>query len=87
MKHVPERTCICCRRKFPKEQLIRIVRSGGKFFVDRSQKADGRGAYFCGSDECRKKLIKSHGLDRSFHQKVDDSVYELLCTDSTFGKS
>lgn len=83
MKHVPQRTCICCRQKFPKSQLIRIVRCDGKFFIDKSKKSDGRGAYFCGSNECKIKLLKSRGLDRTFHQKVDDEVYKLLCEEIT----
>lgn len=79
MKHIPQRTCICCRQKFPKDELIRIVRLDNQFFIDKTHKSDGRGAYFCGSAQCKTKLLKSRALDRAFKQKVDDSVYHLLC--------
>lgn len=76
MKHVPERTCICCRKKFPKNELLRIVRNGSDFSVDETSKSDGRGAYFCGSEECKNKLIKSRALNRAFKQEVKSDVYE-----------
>lgn len=80
MKRIPERTCVCCRNKFPQTDLIRVVRFNGSFFVDVTGRADGRGAYFCGSDDCKKKLIKSRALDRAFRQKVEQSVYDDLLT-------
>lgn len=78
MKYVPERTCICCRKKFSKNELIRIVRNGGEITVDKTGKSDGRGAYFCGSDDCKKKLVKTRALNRSFKCEVDNSVYESI---------
>lgn len=78
MEHIPERTCICCRNKFPQDRLIRIARNNGEYSVDVRKKSDGRGAYFCGSEECRKKLIKSRALDRAFKEKVGQEVYEML---------
>ncbi len=78
MKHIPQRTCICCRKKFAKEQVLRIVKYNGQFLIDENQKHDGRGAYFCGSEECQKKLLKSRGLDRAFKEKVNESVYQLV---------
>jgi len=42
----PERTCVGCRRKGAKRDLIRIARSpDGLVGVDRSGAAPGRGAY------------------------------------------
>lgn len=85
MKHVPIRTCICCRKEFPKPNLIRIVKYGDKISVDGSGKEAGRGAYFCASDACKAKLIKTKCLDKAFRQKVSDEVYtELLklCEDT-----
>lgn len=45
--HVPERTCILCRKKMFKGELIRFVFRGGKILVDPEQKLGGRGAYLC----------------------------------------
>lgn len=83
MKHIPERTCICCRKKFQKEDLLRIVKFNGNITVDLSGKFDGRGAYFCGSPECAQKLLKSKALDRAFHEKVNEDVYNKLISVAT----
>ena len=58
--------------------MIRVVKTSDGFFVDESGKADGRGAYFCGSDECKKKLIKNAGLNKSFKSNVPLKVYDRL---------
>ena len=45
---VPERTCIVCRAKRPKTELLRIVFAPeGLVMVDPGGKAAGRGAYVC----------------------------------------
>lgn len=44
--HVPERTCIACRRKRPQAELARVTRTEqGWTFV--SGPRSGRGAYVC----------------------------------------
>ncbi len=58
--------------------MVRFVKCGDKVFIDESKKSDGRGAYFCGSGDCAKKLVKSRGLDRAFKQRNDDAVYEEI---------
>lgn len=63
----------------PKKELIRIVKSDdGVFRLDRSGKMQGRGAYICPNAECLEKAHKSKGLERSFKEKVPQSVYEEL---------
>ena len=48
MKKIPQRTCLGCNEAKPKNELIRIVKqSDGKIFVDKTGKAEGRGAYIC----------------------------------------
>lgn len=77
-KNKPVRTCVCCRREFFKSELLRIVRTpSGEFIVDKSGKADGRGAYICGDKNCLKKLKKSKMLNRAFRAEVSESVYGL----------
>lgn len=77
------RTCCICRKKMPKKELIRIVKtSTGKILVDRNGKAEGRGAYICKSDECKNNLKKSKGLNRAFKCPVNDEIYtEILETE------
>ena len=41
----PRRTCIGCRCRADKAELIRVVFRDGELFLDQSQDAPGRGAY------------------------------------------
>lgn len=78
-KKKPTRTCVCCRRELPKNELLRIVRNkDGEIFIDGSGKANGRGAYICGETECTNRLFKSKGLDRAFKTAVPKEVYDKL---------
>ena len=77
-KKVPIRTCVCCRKEFPKKELIRIVNGNDGVFVDFSGKADGRGAYLCGGEDCMKKFKKSKSLDRAFKTTVPPEIYESI---------
>ena len=78
-KKVPMRRCVGCGEMKNKKELIRIVRTEEEEFVlDGTGKKNGRGAYICGSQECRKKAVKSKGLERSFKQTIPKEVYETL---------
>jgi predicted RNA-binding protein YlxR (DUF448 family) len=57
-KHVPQRSCVACRRVKPKRELIRVVRApDGRVLVDETGKANGRGAYLCRDRACWEKGI------------------------------
>ena len=78
-KKKPIRTCIACRQEFEKSQLVRIVRTPeGNYIVDKTGKANGRGAYICGSEECVKKLKKNRLLNRAFAVALPDEVYDAV---------
>jgi len=65
-KHIPQRTCVVCRRTFPKRELNRIIRSPeGDIFYDPSGKAPGRGAYLCHDLACWEKAISGPILARA----------------------
>ena len=79
MKKVPERTCIGCNETKPKKELIRIVKNKeGQIFIDKTGKANGRGAYICNNIECLEKAIKTKKLERTFETKIESSIYEGL---------
>ena len=79
MKKIPQRTCLGCNEAKPKNKLIRIVKqSDGKIFVDKTGKAEGRGAYICNNVECLVKAIKSKRLSRSFETEINNEIYESL---------
>lgn len=79
MKNIPNRTCIGCNQIKPKKELIRIVKNKeGNIFIDKTSKANGRGAYLCDNIECLEKAIKTKKLERTFEIKVNTEVYEDL---------
>ena len=77
-KHIPIRECICCRRKDEKQNYCRIVKTMEGFFVDSTQKRQGRGAYICSACLKDPVLLKRRPLDRAFRQKVPEDVYAAL---------
>lgn len=79
MKNIPNRTCIGCNEIKPKKELIRIVKNKeGNIFIDKTSKANGRGAYICDNIECLEKAIKTKRLERTFETAIDTKLYEEL---------
>ncbi len=78
-KRVPMRTCIACRAEKPKKELVRIVKNkNGEFFVDRTGKSNGRGAYLCDDKSCAEKIINKRLLNRAFGCVVPDEAYNSV---------
>ena len=79
MKKIPLRTCMGCNEKKPKKELIRIVKNKDEeIFVDRTGKAEGRGAYICDSVECLEKVVKSKRLEKVLESKISEEIYNNL---------
>ena len=79
MKKLPQRTCIGCNEVKNKNELIRIVKNkDGNIFLDKTGKANGRGAYLCDNIECLEKAIKTKRLERTFETKIENDIYEQL---------
>ncbi len=57
--HIPIRTCIGCRKKREKEEMIWFAqRPEGMVVVDAKKPHRGRGLYLCRDDECLKMARK-----------------------------
>ena len=79
LKKLPQRTCIGCNTQKDKKDLIRIVKNkDGVISLDKTGKAQGRGAYLCDNTECLEKAIKSRKLEKNFEMKIEDTIYEEL---------
>ncbi|MFR4619109.1 MAG: YlxR family protein, partial [Oscillospiraceae bacterium] len=54
MKHIPQRMCVACRKMYPQNELIRLVRDNktGEIKFDCDKKLFGRGAYICKNIDC-----------------------------------
>ena len=78
-RKIPMRMCVGCREMKPKATLLRVVKpQEGDAHLDRTGKAQGRGAYVCESIECLKKAQKTRALDRALETKIDEAVFMAL---------
>ncbi len=67
--HVPYRTCIVCRSKRPKGDLLRLVLDQDLRVVpDCRQCLPGRGAYVC--EACLGSVTKGKALSRAFRGRL-----------------
>ena len=81
MKSIPQRTCIGCNSKKDKKDFIRIIKDNqNNISIDKTGKANGRGAYICDSMDCLEKAIKNKRIEKSFKMNIDEKVYEELRT-------
>ncbi len=78
-KHVPQRTCVACRRKGPKAGFVRIVRSaGGEYVVDPPRTTPGRGAYLCRDYSCWETGLERGALARALKGQPDGAARREL---------
>ena len=78
-KKIPLRKCVGCNEQFDKKTLIRIVKTKeNDFFIDRTGKANGRGAYICKKIECFENAQKRNAFSRAFGMKIPNEIYEQL---------
>ena len=65
--------------KKPKKELIRIVKNkDDEIFIDKTLKADGRGAYICNNTECLERVIKSKRLEKVLEKSISEEIYNNL---------
>jgi predicted RNA-binding protein YlxR (DUF448 family) len=82
-KHIPQRTCIACRRIDAKRGLMRLVRDAeGHVALDPTGKRAGRGAYICHDPACWEQALKRRGLERALRIETllpdDQAVLEQI---------
>ena len=79
MKNIPQRTGIGCNSQKNKKDLIRVVKNkDGIISIDKTGKANGRGAYICDNVDCLEKAIKTKRLEKIFDTKISEEIYENL---------
>ncbi len=80
-KHVPLRSCVVCRTKRPKRELVRIVRTtDGQVVVDATGKLNGRGAYLCSEPACWVGGVTRGKLSQALKTELRGSTRERLIT-------
>ncbi|MBW2066124.1 MAG: YlxR family protein [Deltaproteobacteria bacterium] len=84
--HVPIRTCICCRAKGPKHELLRlVVDTKGQVVMDKGGNMKGRGAYICRKEECLERLLKHRKLGMIFRSNQRLTISSELKTGKIHG--
>ena len=78
-KKIPMRTCVVTHEKYPKKELIRVVRTPeGNVVVDVTGKQNGRGAYLKKDKNVIEKAKNSKILERHLETSIDNSIYDEL---------
>jgi predicted RNA-binding protein YlxR (DUF448 family) len=68
----PERTCVSCRQKAAKAELLRLVADqDGRVLIDHRQRALGRGAYL--HPECLTGNLRKRVLERALRVVLPES--------------
>lgn len=79
MRKMPERTCVITREKTLKKDLLRVVRDKeGNVSVDKTGKANGRGAYLKKEIAVIEKAKQTKTLDRILEVNIPDSIYDEM---------
>ena len=78
-KKLPMRQCVGCGEMKEKKSLIRIIRTPeGRIILDRTGRANGRGAYICDDPACLAAARKKKSLNRAFKMQVSEEIWEEL---------
>ena len=74
----PIRTCMVCRQKFDKDNLIRIVKTPQGVQIDSNHTMQARGTYICKNTQCHDKLKKQRSLNSAFKTEIPQQVYDEI---------
>lgn len=79
MRKIPMRKCVMTNERFPKKELIRVVRTPeGEVVIDITGKKNGHGAYIQKSKETFEKAKKNKALARALEIEIPEEIYTQL---------
>ena len=79
MRKIPMRKCVVTQERFPKKDLIRVVRTPEQTIeIDLTGKKNGLGAYISKSLETLALAKKNKALQRALETEIPDEVYQEL---------
>lgn len=79
MRKIPMRKCVVTQERFPKKELIRVVRTPEKTVeIDLTGKKNGHGAYIQKSLETLALAQKNKALQRALEIEIPEEVYQEL---------
>jgi len=78
---MPQRTCVACRQKRDKSDLVRLVcTNDGVVEVDASARKPGRGAYLCPRKSCWEIGLGQNRLERLLRVKLSAGNRQFLAS-------
>jgi len=75
----PVRTCVGCRERAPKQELLRVVAGDGTLVPDPAGRAPGRGAHLHPTPECLALALRRRAFVRAL-RVTDGLAPEALTT-------
>ena len=79
---MPTRSCVVCKKRDEKKNLIRIVSIEGKAIIYKNQKINSRAIYFCNNENCINKFIKlSQKKKINIKSNIDMEIIEKALND------
>ena len=78
VKKIPMRMCSVTRERFPKQELIRVVKTPEEVKIDLTGKLNGHGAYIKKDLEVLAQAKKTKALSRALEIEIPDSIYQEL---------
>ncbi|MBT2595330.1 YlxR family protein [Arthrobacter sp. ISL-72] len=86
LENQPQRTCIGCRKKGPRSELLRLVAEGSgstAVVVDERRRMAGRGAWLHFSETCLALAIKRRAFGRALPGATGTAAVERRITAGT----
>jgi hypothetical protein len=77
-KHVPQRTCIACRKVENKRSFVRLVRTETGVEIDPTGKKAGRGAYLCANQQCWRAVLRGTRLEQALRTTLSSENRQCL---------
>ena len=79
IKKIPMRTCVVTKEKYPKKELLRIVRTPeGEIKADVTGKLNGHGAYIKKDLDTLEKAIKNKTLEHYLECEITNDIYDEI---------
>lgn len=77
-KKIPMRMCVVTREKYPKYDLLRVVKNNDEVVVDKTLKMNGKGAYLKKDKEIILKAQKKKVLNQALKMEIPANIYSEL---------
>ena len=79
VRKIPMRSCVVTREKYPKGELIRVVRTPeGSVVIDETGKQNGRGAYLKKDLAVIEKAEKNKILNKHLEIDIPKEIFDEL---------